>query len=56
MPKLLAATVLALTTGLAVAHGGHGFTGPHWHVNDLFAPAVMLVCATAAFWLWRKKQ
>ncbi len=56
MPKLLAATALTLTTGLAAAHSGHGFTGPHWHAGDLFGPAVMLGCAVAAFRLWRKKQ
>ena len=55
MPKLLAATVLALATGLAAAHAGHGFAGPHWHASELFGPALMLGCAAAAFWLWRKK-
>ena len=55
MPKLLAAPVLALATGLAAAHAGHGFAGPHWHASELFGPALMLGCAAAAFWLWRKK-
>ena len=55
MPKLLAATVLALATGLAAAHAGHGFADPHWHASDLFGPALRLGCAAAAFCLWRKK-
>jgi uncharacterized membrane protein AbrB (regulator of aidB expression) len=56
MTKLLAATCLTLLAGLASAHAGHGFSGPHWHASEMFGPAVMLGCAAGAFWLWSKKQ
>ncbi len=55
MPKLLVVAALALTTQLAAAHAGHALADPHWHASDLFGPALMLGCAAAAFWLWRKK-
>ena len=55
MTKSFSATALTLATGLASAHGDHGFAGPHWHASDLFGPAFMLGCAAVAFWLWRRK-
>ena len=56
MNKLLTASALALVSGLAPAHVGHSFAHPHWHASELFGLALMLGCAAAAFWLWRKKQ
>ena len=55
MPKLLAATALALATGLAAAHSGHALADPHWHASDLFGP-LMLVAVAAAVWCARKKR
>ena len=56
MNKLLTASALALVSWLASAHVGHGFAHLHWHASELFGLALMLGCAAAAFWLWRKKQ
>ncbi|MBC8056712.1 MAG: hypothetical protein H7Y61_09045 [Rhizobiales bacterium] len=56
MSKLLAAALLALNTGFAAAHSGHGFAGPHWHASELLGPAMLLGCAVGAFWMWRKKR
>ncbi len=53
-PLRRAAVALALlaASGLALAHGGHGMQGSHWHPTDLLG---LLVALALAALVWRSR-
>ena len=54
--KQTLATGLALLSGLAQAHTGHGLPGSaHWHASDALLFLGAAVAAAAGFWLNRRK-
>ena len=48
LPLFAAATTFAAT--LARAHDGHGLTGAHWHVSDVWGFVVLGLFVGAVFW------
>jgi hypothetical protein len=52
MKKLLLAG-LAGATPWAVAHGGHGLPGSHWHASDAWG--FVLIVAVLALALWARR-
>ncbi len=56
MRHLLAPVLLSLLSGAALAHGGHGFSGAHWHASDLFGPVVLAVAAGAGALWWSRRK
>ena len=52
--RIAAGSALALTTGLALAHEGHGLAGPsHWHATDVFGVVVVVAAIGLAIWFGR---
>jgi hypothetical protein len=52
---LITPVLTSLASGLAAAHADHGFSGAHWHANDLFGPALLFVAIAAAVAVRKKK-
>ncbi len=49
--KSIAACAVAVSTGAAFAHEGHGLIGPHWHATDVWGfVALALVVGVALWW------
>ncbi len=49
------AGLLTTATALpALAHEGHGFSGPHWHATDAAIFIALAVVVGIAFWAGRK--
>jgi hypothetical protein len=44
--------LLGATAG-ALAHEGHGMSGPHWHATDVWGFAVLAGLVAVAVWLSR---
>jgi hypothetical protein len=53
MNKLIAAASLAGSATLALAHGGHGAEGAHWHATDVWG--FVLLGAAVALVLWSRR-
>ena len=54
MKSLIGLTALWLPP-LALAHEGHGLSGPHWHATDALGFVVLGVIVGAALWATRRK-
>jgi hypothetical protein len=57
--KQITTKFIALCAGLtctkaAFSHEGHGFSGSHWHANDVAGLAALGVLVALAIWLSRK--
>lgn len=55
MNKFLAAASFAGAAPFALAHGGHGFEGPHWHASDLWGFVLLGVAVALVAWGRRGK-
>jgi hypothetical protein len=50
------ATLLALASTIAAAHGGHGLPGPsHWHATDTLGLLLVALLAAGA-WIINRRQ
>jgi hypothetical protein len=54
--KALSLFALMLSaTSAALAHEGHGLTGPHWHATDVVGYVGAALVAAGAWWMTRRK-
>ena len=53
MIRQLSAMTLALASGLAQAHDGHGLTGSHWHATESLGFIGLAAALAVALWLSR---
>ncbi len=55
MLRTTLATTALLATLPALAHDGHGLSGPHWHATDVVGLLLVAGVAVAAWFIGRGK-
>ena len=54
LPHALLTMPMALLATSAMAHEGHGLSGPHWHATDVLGFVAVAAVVAAFVWFGRK--